>query len=305
MVVDGEGVVVAIGTVGGVAAVAPDQLDRRAVDRHQQRPVGALQRRQLGGAATAEHVGQVDADSVDAGLLQQRVEPRRVGALGQPEAAAPLACAGLLQPRALRGDPGLDLQPHARVGRQQRQHRVRRRRGPGGVADEGVQQPAGALQLARPRERALVVAGGPLQLGRPVVVAARPAAVGVEPVSDPADVAQEGGEAVDHARRRELVGEHRRQREGDLLAARVEQLQQRQVAGRERLPQPLLAERPGAVALDVGHVRVEDERQLAAVAGGSHQGRQTATKSSARSSSASSPARSAKSRAEIAGVKRS
>ena len=46
----------------------------------------------------------------------------------------------------------------------------------------------------------------------------------------------------------------------------VEQLEQRQVAAGDRLPQPLLAERPRAEALDVGHVRVQHDRQRAAVA---------------------------------------
>ena len=49
-------------------------------------------------------------------------------------------------------------------------------------------------------------------------------------------------------------------------APRVEQVEQRQVAAGDRLPQPLLAERPGAEALDVGHVRVQDDRQRAAIA---------------------------------------
>ncbi len=47
----------------------------------------------------------------------------------------------------------------------------------------------------------------------------------------------------------------------------VEQVEQRQVAAGDRLPQPLLAERPGAEALDVGHVRVQDDRQGAASRG--------------------------------------
>ena len=41
----------------------------------------------------------------------------------------------------------------------------------------------------------------------------------------------------------------------------VEHVEQRQVGGRDRLPQPLLAERPRPEALDVGHVRVQDDRE--------------------------------------------
>ena len=59
--------------------------------------------------AVAEHVGEVDARRVHAGLLEQRVEPRRVPALRQPEAAVPVP-----EARAVRGDPDPELQPHAR-----------------------------------------------------------------------------------------------------------------------------------------------------------------------------------------------
>src|SRR5262249_25561496 len=102
---------------------------------------------------------------------------------------------------------------------------------------------------------------------------------------------------------------------------RVEQVEQRQIAAAGGLPQPLLAKRPGAEGLDVGHVRVQDDRQRATLASaparaarrpagarigtGVAHGRQTATKSSARSRSAVPAGRSLKSVAAIAGVKRS
>ena len=43
----------------------------------------------------------------------------------------------------------------------------------------------------------------------------------------------------------------------------VEHVEERQVGGGDRLPQPLLAERPRPEALDVGHVGVQDERERA------------------------------------------
>ncbi len=52
---------------------------------------------------------------------------------------------------------------------------------------------------------------------------------------------------------------------GPLERAGGEQLEQRQVAAGDRLPQPLLAERPRAEALDIGHVRVQHDRQRTAV----------------------------------------
>ncbi len=87
----------------------------------------------------------------------------------------------------------------------------------------------------------------------------------------------------------------------------------------ECVEEPFLAERIGAEARDVGHVRVEDDRDVAdapvriaaptllSAARCRRRGhsRQTATKSSALSRSASPAGRSTKSEALIAGVKRS
>src|SRR5437763_10157752 len=96
------------------------------------------------------------------------------------------------------------------------------------------------------------------------------------------------GLAVEHL---ELVAQHRREPQGDRLVA--QHLQQWQVDGAHRLPQPLLAEGPRAEALDIGHMRVEDHCQRAAL----H--RHTARKSSALSRLLS---RSAKSLVLIAGT---
>jgi len=280
---------VAVGGVGGVAAVAPHELDRRAVDGHEQRPALGRDRPELTGVAAPEDVGQVDDDGVDPRLLQQRVEPRRVGALRQPEAAAPRA-----EARPVRGDAGADLQADGGVGRQQREDRVRRRARPRRVrAQRGDRVGRHTLEGAR------VVAGGPLELTGHVLLAGRARGLRVEAVRRRADVGEERAAAVHRARRGELVAQHGRQRERDRRAA-VEQAEQRDVRRRERLPQPLLAERPRPEAEHVRHVRVQDDRQAAARAG---HGRSTATRSSARSRSR--PARRAKSRAEIAGTKRS
>jgi hypothetical protein len=81
--------------------------------------------------------------------------------------------------------------------------------------------------------------------------------VGVAP-----DLVDERFEALPDPGRLQLVAQHRRQRQRQRRAC-VEQVEQGQVAAGDRLPQPLLAERPGAEALDVGHVRVQDDRELA------------------------------------------
>ena len=221
-----------------------------------------------------------------AGLLEQRVEPRRVPALRQPEAAVPVP-----EALAVRGDAGADLEPRAGGGGQQRQHGVGGRRGPAHVRGERADEVAPARLEALGRAR--------VQIRRALELARHPRVLGrrdVAPVRLRPDLAQEGEEALGHAAGLELVAQHRGQRERDPPGVGVEHVEQRQVGGRHRLPQPLLAERPRPEALHVGHVGVQDDAEAAA------HGRRTARKSSARSRSAD---RSAKSRTEMAGVKRS
>ena len=87
----------------------------------------------------------------------------------------------------------------------------------------------------------------------------------VAPVRLGPDLVQERQAALHRSRMLELVGQHRRQRQGERRRPlmTVEHIQQRQIRRRNRLPQPLLAERPGAEPLDVGHVGVQDDRQFA------------------------------------------
>jgi hypothetical protein len=195
---------------------------------------------------------------------------------------------------AVRVDAAAHLQPRARVGRDQRQHGVRRRGRPRRVRGERAEQVA--VELVEAPQRGLVLAGGPLELGGERRVAGRAGRIGVKAVRGPAHAAQERAEALPHARGLQLVAQDRGERQRHRHAA-LEHVEDRQVGGRHRLEQPLLAERPRAEALDVRHVRVEDERELAV-----GQGRHTARKSSARSSPV---VRSVKSRSEIAGVNQS
>ena len=71
------------------------------------------------------------------------------------------------------------------------------------------------------------------------------------------------GAALQRAGRLELVAQHRGDRERHPAGRLVERVEQRQVAGRDRLPEPLLAERPRPEALHVRHVGVQDDRQRA------------------------------------------
>ena len=188
----------------------------------------------------------------------------------------------------MRADAGVELQPQALAGRQQRQHRVGR--GGGGQRHPPL--------LGGPLERRQRVAAGRVEqlqrlpVARQLPLAGRPALgrdlrdVGFAAADPPLD--QELAQPLRHPRVLELVGEHRRHRHrqprGDL--------QHRQVGADHRVEQPLLAERVGPEALDVGHVGVEDDRQVAdALARLSrrppHAVRQTARKSSARRDSPS------------------
>ena len=73
-------------------------------------------------------------------------------------------------------------------------------------------------------------------------------------------VAPEKGEhPLPHPVGLELVGEHRGHRHRQPLG----DFEDRQVGAGEGVEQPLLAERVGPEPLDVGHVAVEDDRQVA------------------------------------------
>src|SRR6266540_1384601 len=79
------------------------------------------------------------------------------------------------------------------------------------------------------------------------------------------------------------------------LGRPLEEVDEWQVAGRDRLEQPFLAEGPGPEPLHVRHVRMEQETEVGSVV----HGRQTAIRSRARSSG---PPRRTKSRSSIAGM---
>ena len=258
-VVDGPAPVVAVGAVRGVAAlVAPDELDRLPVDRHAPR----APRRWRPGVRWSNPATPrlVDAEDAHAVVGQLALETRDVGALGQPEAAAPVA-----EPAQVRRGAGGHLEPHAGVGGHQRQQPVG---GGGGPELHAARARAKAPSRSRPAlleglVGARVVGGGAAHLGREHGLAGVVQPGRVLGVDRRADVAQEAEVALAGlaAHRLELVAQDGREPERDGRA--VEHVEQRQVHARDGLPQPLLAERPGAEALHVGHVRVEDDRERA------------------------------------------
>jgi hypothetical protein len=70
---------------------------------------------------------------------------------------------------------------------------------------------------------------------------------------------QELEHSLPHPVRLELVGEDR----GDGHRHAIGDLEDREMRARDGLEQPFLAEGVGAEPLDVGHVRVEDDRKIA------------------------------------------
>ncbi len=115
------------------------------------------------------------------------LEPGLVGALGQPEAPAPLA-----EPALVPGCAGGELQTHARVGGEHRQHGVRGRGGPELHAlerGEGAEQVPPALleALAGPH----VVAGRSTHLGGQLRLAPALEAGRVLAVDQRADLVEE------------------------------------------------------------------------------------------------------------------
>ena len=301
MAVRGERVVVAVGRVGGVAVAAPDELDRRAVDRHEQRAGRRAQWTQM--LVGPEHVRQVDADRMHAGCLEQDVEPRRVRALGQPQAALPALAEARAMRRRCRRAAAAGRRPWWRAAGAPRASPTTStwRGGPSAPS----RPPAVALERGEARARPVVARRRVLERGDDAGVAGgrRRCRGGA---TRRGCRRRNCRAALERAGRLELVAEHRRQRQRDRRAA-VEHVEQRQVRRRDRLPQPLLAERPRAEALDVGLVGVQDDRELAVARRGARpscaQDRDEVERAVA--ARAPCPRRSAKSRASIAGTNRS
>ena len=291
--------------IGGVALERPQPLHRLPVDREGHRPVGGDRPKRPAGRLTS---GLVGAEVLESELGEQVLQPRLVGAFRQPDPARSA------EAPAVGAQPGVDLQEPALAGGDQRQDRVRRGRG------EELDPPRLA-RLGERRERAAAVA---LERGVRLPVALRLTVAGGDQVrldiggvelrrADP-ELAQEAVEPLVHPARLELVGEHRGDRHGHVAGPR----EHRQVGADDRVEQPLLPERVGAEALDVGHVGVEDDRDVPDASLPSARAPlsvpvpcllphrlHTATKSSARARSASPSPCSLKSAWVIAGVKRS
>ena len=199
----------AAGTVrpATVAAGAPQRSITARSIGHRTGP-SSSERLQVAPVAAAEHVRSARHRCAHARLLQRSVQPRRVRALGQPEAAVPVAKAAPVRARcrsaaaargplgaaaaAPRGSPTRS-RPRARRGRRE------------SVAERG--QPLGGSGVLG--GRALELGGASSRLaGRRAVPRCRARACAMRP-----DLAQKPHAAIDHSRRLELVGQHRRQRQ--------------------------------------------------------------------------------------------
>ncbi len=150
---------------------------------------------------------------------------------------------------------------------EQRQQRVR-----GGAAEQLDDAGVGQAAPARRRRRAArwsaaasSARGGGAELDARQPPGVRVAALG-EVLGAQLPVGEPGGEAGEAVRVVELVGEDRREAEGDDVAVALggqplEDPHQRQVAAGPRLVEPLLTDRPAPVVRQPGQVGVEDEAE--------------------------------------------
>ena len=276
-----------------VAAVAPHELDRRAVDRDEQRPVLVAQRSQTAARAAPEHVGEVDARRVHAGLREQR---RRATARTRTRAArsrrptSPKRARWAATPVSTWSRTPASVASSGSIAwvAARRPRGVRRKRAEQVAADrlEAVRR---ARVVARPRARARRRARAPRPRGSPRCRArgsrariSRRNARKRSPIPGAASWSQSTG-VSDSVSRRVGRGEH---------------VEQRQVAGRHRLPQPLLAERPACrsprrrACASAGRSRARrDRRPLGRAAHGLHTARKSSAPSSAAGSSRCRPQR--------------
>ena len=123
-VVDGAAVVVAVGAVRRGSRRGRSRPARPSASRSA-RPPGPPRWPPAAGGRSRRTRGLVDAEGPHAVVGEVALQARRVGALRQPEAAAPLAEAA-----QVRGGAGGQLQPQPGVGGEHRQQRVGRARGP-------------------------------------------------------------------------------------------------------------------------------------------------------------------------------
>ena len=238
MVVGRAPVVVAVGGARRVAALPPDQVDRLAVDRQQRRSVVRLERPQVVAASPSPRLpGELDAGRVDALLEHAAVQPGSVSAFGQPEAAVPVA-----EPVPVRLDPDAQLQVDRLVERPAAAGSrgwPRRSRSRGGrVPEQRRSLRFESLRVCR-RRRAYSAAERSSS-ATAACLSLRLADLDVEAVRLGTDLLEEPNAALDRARRLELVAQHRRQRQRELLPARApgRSRRTRAAAARSWLPRP-------------------------------------------------------------------
>ncbi len=127
-----------------------------------------------------------------------------------------------------------------------------------------------AQQVPRTRRKALerpLVVSSPcsFELSSKPSMATCAQALSILSMGKAARLINKSHKALSHARRAQLIAEHWGKRKRQRRLARVKQIKQWQIAGRNRLPQPLLTKRPCAKALDIRHMRVQHNRQGAAL----------------------------------------
>ena len=190
---------------------------------------------------------------------------RPVGALRQPAARRRPA----EEPAVLRR-PDRELEPDALVAREQRQEPVRRRRPDDLELARGLEgaerrHEVAVHRLEQPAEPGQALA--PVRDQRQEMAVARLGERGRRLVAGGEPLLEEGLHLAHEHRARELVGQDRREADGDgsrgrLVAQLPERLQQGQVGVERRLADPVTAVRPPPMVQHVGQVAVQRQHEV-------------------------------------------
>ena len=202
------------GGIGRVAVQRPEPTDRLPVDRERRGPAAAA----IGASAAERRLVRGSGRCRSSASSRSASSRSSPGSYAHSGSQNPLE---LAEPAPVRAQPGVDLQPAAGAGGNQRQHRVGRRRGEQLDAARSAAGSANSSQQAR--RRAPRAARAPRGSGRPRRGTRRGRAPRRPRVGVAATRSGSGAGTRAAARRRrglELVGEHRRDGERQPSAAR-------------------------------------------------------------------------------------
>ena len=225
-----------------IPALAPRERDRRAIDRPQDRPSSVASGLRcsaspLPNAPSARRRSAFTPPSSSSGRGAKARGAHSGSQKPPPQAPKRRRCEAIpVLGSAGRGRPRWRAAAARRGSRRRSSWRARRARPRAPPGKEPVRRSAACAYSAAER------ASSAASPRRPPV---RATDVDVEAVRLRPDSVRKRAAALERAGGFQLVAQDRRQRQRDRGPAESDHSEQRQVAGGDRLPQPLLAERPG------------------------------------------------------------